>query len=235
MIENRLLSALSVDLYDRLKPNLSQLFLEQGKIIHPPGERIHHVFFPLGCMISITVTMEDGATAETGLVGNRGVSAISALLGNARSSQTEHVVQIAGQAMRIEAGILRQEIERSSELRRILLRYAQAFIAQTSQIAACNRLHSLEQRCARWLLEAQFSVESDQLDLTHRFIANMLGVRRAGVTQAAQKLKSAGLIKYRQGCVQILDQKGLEATACECFSVIKSEYDRLLEPQGLRL
>ncbi len=230
MIENRLLSNLSVDLYQRLKPYLSKVFLKQGTIIHSPGERIQRVFFPRGCMISVTVTMENGATVETGVVGNRGVSAVSALLGSNRNTQVEYGVQIAGHAIWINASILHQEFERSPELRRILLRYTQAFVAQTSQTAACNRLHSLEQRFARWLLEAQFCVESDYLLLTHRFIADMLGVRRAGVTQAAQKLRSAGLIQYHQGRVQIVDQAGLEAIACECFNVVKSEYNRLIEP-----
>lgn len=229
MVENQLLSLLPTDLLRKLEPHLSQVYLQQQTEIRLPGETIQNIYFPTGCLISVTVTMTNGATAEVGMVGNDGMLGINALIGNSTAAQTEYVVQIAGSAMRIETGILRQEFETNLALRRILLRYVQTFIVQISQTAACNRLHPLEQRFARWLLEAQGRVEADQLNLTHQFVATMLGVRRAGVTQAAQKLQEQGLIQYRQGQVQILDQKGLEAAACECFSVVKNECDRLLD------
>lgn len=228
MAENRLLGKLSADLYSRLEPHFKHVFLEQGTIIHFPGETIEHVFFPVNCLISITVTMEDGSIIETGLVGNYGVSGIGALMGNPKAHQTEHIIQIPGYAMQMSADALRQEFESSLELRDIILRYTQAFIAQISQTSACRRAHLLEQRFARWLLEVQFFVGSDRLLLTHRFISHMLGVRRASVTQAAQKLQDAGLIRYNHGYVQILDTDGLNAFACECFSVIEDEYIRLL-------
>jgi CRP-like cAMP-binding protein len=155
-------------------------------------------------------------------------------MGVSETSQTEYSVQVAGSAMKIEARVLREEFERNKELRDVLLRYTQAMIAQISQTAACNRLHVLEQRLARWLLEVRERVTSDEIKLTQEFISYMLGVRRAGVTQAAQKLQENGLISYKRGLVQIIDQRGLEAFSCECFKTVRSEYDRLLgtKPRG---
>lgn len=162
------------------------------------------------------------------MVGNRELLGINAFMGGSETTQTEYVVQIAGRAMKIEASVLRNEFESNKELRDVLLCYTQAFIAQISQTTACNRLHLLEQRLARWLLEAQDRIDSNELALTQEFISDMLGVRRAGVTQAAQKLQENGLIHYHRGHVRILDQQGLEASACECFRVVRDEYDRLL-------
>ncbi|HHP7243572.1 MAG TPA: Crp/Fnr family transcriptional regulator [Elainellaceae cyanobacterium] len=172
--------------------------------------------------------MQDGSTAETGVVGNREVLGVNAFMGAKETTQTAYVVQIPGSAMKVKALPLREEFNQNKELRDILLEYTQALIAQLSQTAACNRLHVLEQRLARWLLEAQTRVESDELTLTQGFIAEMLGVRRAGVTQAAQKLQGSGLIRYGRGNVRILDREGLEAASCECFGVIQGEYVRLL-------
>jgi CRP-like cAMP-binding protein len=231
MAYNRLLAALSPGLYDRLSRYITEVDLPQRKVLRDAGNPINYLYFPTNCLLSITITMEDGRTAETGLVGNRGVLGINAFMGGKGTTQTEYIVQIAGQAMRAEASAFKAEFDRSEELRSILLMATQAFIAQLSQTTACNRLHLLDQRLARWLLEAQDCVESDHLVLTQEFLAEMLGVRRAGVTQAAQKLQSQGLIKYNRGQIDILDQAGLEAAACECIRVINNEYDRLLGPR----
>jgi CRP-like cAMP-binding protein len=233
-IENQLLASLSRETYEKLAPYLKRVSLKQGERLHEPEEIIQELYFPIDCLFSITITMSDGSTAETGVVGNREVLGINAVMGVKESSQTEYVVQIAGSAMKIDARVLREEFERNQELRDVLLRCTQALIAQISQTAACNGLHVLEQRLACWLLKVQERVDSDELKLTQEFLSHMLGVRRAGVTQAAQKLQESGLISYRRGIVQILDQPGLEAVSCECFKTVRSEYDRLLgtKPKG---
>jgi CRP-like cAMP-binding protein len=232
--ENRLLAILRREVYSKLAPNMKRVSLERGKILHAPGEIIRDLYFPIDCLLSITITMSDGTTAETGVVGNREVIGVNAFMGGRETTQTEYIVQIAGSAVKVDARPLLEEFDRNKELRDVLLRYTQALIAQISQTTGCNSLHSLEQRLARWLLEAQDRVESDDLKLTQEFIADMLGVRRAGVTQTAQKLQESGLIQYRRGLIHILDQRGLEAASCECFRTVRSEYDRLLgeKPRG---
>lgn len=226
--ENRLLAALSREVYEKLAPNLKRVWLQRGTMLHNPGETILDLYFPIDCVFSITITMSDGATTEVSMVGNREVLGVNAFMGGSETTQTTYMVQIAGSAMKVNARVLREEFDRNKELRDVLLCYTQALIAQVSQTAACNRLHTLEQRFARWLLEVQYRVDSDEIPLTQEFIADMLGVRRAGVTLAAQKLQESSLISYRRGHVQILDQRGLEAASCECFMCIRSEYDRLL-------
>lgn len=227
-MQNRLLELFTPELYEEFTPHFEHVFLEQKTLLHCPGEIIEFVYFPLSCLLSITVTMQDGATAEAGLVGNRGMLGINALMGDQETTQTEYIVQISGAAIKMRASLLRDEFYRNSNLQNTLLHYMQAFLAQISQTTACNRLHRLEQRFARWLLEASDLTGSNELALTHGFISDMLGVRRAGVTQAAQKLQECGLIRYRKGHVYILDQVGLEAVSCECFQVVREEYDRLL-------
>jgi CRP-like cAMP-binding protein len=233
---NCLLDALSPELYEKLAPNLKRVSLKQGEILHHPGETIEALYFPIDCALSITITMSDGSTAEAGIVGRREVIGINAVMGGSETTQTEYIVQIAGSAMKIDARILLEEFNRNNELRDVLLRYTQALIAQISQTTACNSLHVLEQRLPRWLLEAQDRVNSNDLKLTQEFLSDMLGVRRAGVTQAAQKLQENGLIEYRRGLVQILDKGRLEEAACECFGTVREEYDRLLgtKQKGLR-
>lgn len=226
--KNRLLAVLPSEIHQKLAPNLKLVSLERGKILHHPGETIKTLYFPLDCLLSITITMSDGTTAETGLVGNREVLGVNAFIGGSETTHTEYIVQIAGSAIEIDAKFLRDEFEQNYAVRNLLLRYTQALIAQISQTTACNSLHSLEKRLARWLLEAQDRVDKDELKLTQDFIADMLGVRRAGVTQAAQKLQQSGLIRYNRGHVQILNLQGLEAASCECFRAVKDEYDRLL-------
>ncbi|MEW5859391.1 MAG: Crp/Fnr family transcriptional regulator [Cyanobacteriota bacterium] len=225
---NQLLTALSREVYEKLAPHLKLVSLKRGKILHLPGEVIHDVYFPLDCLVSITITMKDGSTAETGVIGNREMLGVNAFMGGRETTQTEYIVQIAGTALKMDAQVLLHLFNDNKELRDVMLRYTQALIAQISQTTACNRLHVLEQRFARWLLESQSRMESDKLLLTQEFLGDMLGVRRAGVTQAAQKFQEKGLIDYSRGCVHITDQQGLEAASCECFETVKDEYDRLL-------
>lgn len=227
-IQNCLLKVMSQTLSDELAPHLKRVELQQGDRLHDPGDTIDALYFPLNCVLSITITMQDGSTAETGMVGRREVIGINAFMGGRATTQTTYIVQIAGSAMKISARMLREEFDRNPDLRTIMLRYTQAFIAQLSQTTACNSLHKLEQRLARWVLESHDRVEGNTLDLTQEFISHMLGVRRSGVTQAAQRLQEKGLIRYHRGCIQILNQSGLEAYACECFHVVKEEYNRLL-------
>jgi CRP-like cAMP-binding protein len=226
--ENRLLATLPRELYQKLAPNLKRVSLKQGTILHHPGETIKDLYFPIDCLLSITITMNNGSTSEAGMAGNREVVGVNAFMGGRETTQTEYIVQIAGSAIKADAQPLLEEFDRNKDLRDVLLRYTQALIAQISQTTACNSLHVLDQRLARWLLEAQDRVDSKDLKLTQEFLGHMLGVRRAGVTQAAQKLQERGLIRYYRGHVQILDQQGLEAAACECFSTLREEYDRLL-------
>ncbi|MBD2468884.1 Crp/Fnr family transcriptional regulator [Nostoc sp. FACHB-145] len=226
--ENQILANLSADVRERLAPHLVRVTLAQGEIIHRPGDVLTHLYFPINCLFSVTITMFNGASAEVGMVGNREVLGINAFMGKSETTQTEYVVQVPGSAMKIDAQIVRQEFDRNGELRDVLLRYTQAFLGQASQTAACNSLHTLEQRLPRWLLETQERIGSNELPLTQEFISTMLGVRRAGVTLTAQKLQERKLIAYRRGHVQIVNQSGLEAAACECFSAIKDQYDRLL-------
>lgn len=226
--ENQILANLSGDVFQRLAPHLVHVTLEQGKIIYVPGEPLSHIYFPLDCLLSLTITMENGATSEVGMIGSRELFCINAFMGRKETTQTGCCAQVAGSAIKIDAQVVRQEFDRNGELRDLLLRSTQAFLAQVSQTAACNSLHVLEKRLARWLLNTQERIDSKSLPLTQEFIATMLGVRRAGVTQAAQKLQEQKLIQYHRGHVQILDQAGLEAYSCECFQTIKTEYDRLL-------
>ncbi len=219
---------MSPQLYKKLEPNLTKVYLEQGVILHEPGDILEFLYFPLDCLLSVTITMANGNTAETGVIGNREILGVNAFMGGSETTQTEYVVQIAGEAVKVPAKPLLEEFDTNKELRDILLRYTQALIAQISQTTACNRLHLLEQRLARWMLEASERTESDELNLTQEFMADMLGVRRAGVTQAAQKLQSQGLIQYRSGFVKIMDRPGLEAASCECFATVQAEYNRLL-------
>jgi CRP-like cAMP-binding protein len=227
-LQNHLLNALPRTLYEKLDPHLKLVHLERGQRIHEPDAPIAELYFPLDCALSITLSMMNGDTAETGIVGKREVIGINAFMGGRETTQTTYIVQIAGSALRLDAKVLLDEFDTNKEMRAVMLLYTQAFIAQISQTTACNSLHKLEQRFARWLLEVQDRMEQPTLKLTQEFIAQMIGVRRSGVTQTAQKFQDAGLIRYRRGNVEILDLPGLEASACECFKTVKDEYDRLL-------
>jgi hypothetical protein len=179
-------------------------------------------------MIAITVIMQDGQTVEAGAIGSREVAGINAFMGCRETTQTKYVVQLPGDAMTIATQQLKIEFDRNGEMRDLMLRYTQAFLAQISQNVACNRLHGLDQRLARWLLEVRMRIQLDEFPLTHELIAVILGVRRSGVTAAAKKLKDQGLIRYNRGSIKITDGAVLENLSCECYSTLLQEYDRLL-------
>jgi CRP-like cAMP-binding protein len=226
--ENNLLASLPADIYEKLAPHFKPISLKQGDRLLQPGETIQNIYFPIDCLISITITVNKGTMVETGMVGCREMLGFNAFLSGRETTHTEYTVQIPGNAIKADAQMWHKEFDCNQELRNILLSYTQAFIVQISQTAVCNRTHLLEHRLARWLLEAHDRIKSDDLRLTHEFIATMLGVRRAGVTQAAQNLQDRGLIQYSRGHIHILNQGGLEAFSCECFRRVKNECDRLL-------
>jgi CRP-like cAMP-binding protein len=225
---NRLLAALSDAEYQRLIPHLEYVPLSLKQVLHKRGESIEYVYFPQGAMVSLISTPEEGSTVEVGLVGNEGVVGIPAALGD-NIATTTAMVQVAGSSLRMEASLLKIEFGRGGSLQSLLLRYTQALYALASQNAACNRLHQLEERLARWLLLVCDRVESNELPLTHEFISKMLGVRRAGVTEAANSLQQAGLIRYTRGRITILNREELEAASCSCYGIIKGEFARLLD------
>lgn len=225
-LENRLLAALPATVYARLQPQLEEVELHLGDVLYRPGEKITHVYFPHRGTISVVALMQDGKELEVGIIGNEGMLGLPVVLGT-NTSPLHAIVQIPDGATRLGADVLAAEIRQCGELQQGLLRYAQAFFMQTALNAACNRLHSLDGRLIRWLLMCQDRVKADELQLTHEFIATMLGVRRAGVTEAATQLQVAGLIAYRRGHVRILDRKGLEAATCECYGIIRQEFAQL--------
>jgi CRP-like cAMP-binding protein len=225
---NRLLRSLPDDAYATIAPHLQQMSLSRGHVLHRPGQYISDLYFPLDCLISVTVTMRDGRTAETGVVGRREVVGINAFMGGRETTQTEYVIQVDGLAVRVPAEPLRIEFNTNAALRSVLLRYTQAMFAQVTQNAACNGLHNMEQRFARWLIEVRDRIGSNQLRLTHEFISEMLGVRRAGITELSHRFEERKLIAQERGLTRILDGDGLEAASCECYQVIRDEYDRLL-------
>lgn len=224
---NRLLAALPSQEYQRLLPQLETVDLELEQVLYQPGEAIDYVYFPHRSLISLVMVLQDGSTAEVGLVGDSGMVGVPVILGSDISFNLA-IVQIAGNAMRLRADRLKAAFKQGGALQALLLRYVQALLSQVSQTAACNRLHSIEARLARWLLLAQDAVDADQLQLTQEFIAQMLGVRRAGVTVTASALQQAGLIHYSRGKITILNRQGLQAVACECYRLIEDEHDRLL-------
>lgn len=225
---NLLLSSLPRETYDRLEKDLIHVTLTQGHVLHRAGEDIHNLYFPLTCMISVTVMTRDGRTVEAGAIGSREVVGINAFMGGRETTQTEYIVQLPGESMKISAEPLKIEFNRNTEMRDLMLKYTQAFIAQISQNVACNRLHTLEQRFARWLLEVRERVQSDNFMLTQEFISEMLGVRRSGVSVAALELKDRKIIEYSRGEIRIIDLAALNDIACECYTTLKDEYDRLL-------
>jgi CRP-like cAMP-binding protein len=224
--ENLLLSALPRDEYERLVMAQQRVTFSLGEVIYESGGPLENVYFPTNSVVSLLYTMEDGSTAEMGLVGNDGIVGVALFLGG-ETTPNRAVVQIAGDAFRMKAKVLRTEFERGGVFQRLLLRYTQALITQISQTAVCNRLHSVEKRLCRWLLLSHDRVNSDELRMTQEFISNMLGGRRESVTVAAGRLQRAGLIYYARGNITILDRRGLEASACECYHIVKAELDRL--------
>jgi len=224
---NRILNALPPEDYACLAPHLEFVSLTRGEILHRPDEPITYVYFPNRGTVSVFSAFSDGGGVEVGMVGNEGLFSVSVFLGSVMSP-LEALVQLSGDAVRARADLLKQEFKKCEALHDIVLRYAQAFIIQVAQAAACNRAHKIEGRLARWLLMCQDRAMSGELALTHEFIAAMLGIRRAGVTEAACAFQRAGLIKYNRGHITVTDRAGLEAASCECYSLVRSEFDRLL-------
>ncbi|MDB5080188.1 MAG: Crp/Fnr family transcriptional regulator [Chloroflexi bacterium] len=230
-LENRLLAALTEEEYQRLKPELEPVNFELGKVIYQAYEKIEYLYFPTTSMISLLLTLEDGMTAEVGLTGKDGVVGVALVLGS-DNTPNQAVVQIAGGALRLKARIVQEEFKRGGTFQKVLLLYTQTLLTQISQTAICNRLHPVEQRFCRWLLLSHDRVKSDVLKMTQELIASMLGGRRESVTVAAGRLQDAGLINYARGHITILNRQGLEESVCECYGVVKSEYERLLGWDG---
>lgn len=228
---NQILNALTRAEYERLAVHLEPVTLSLGDVLYRPDQPITHVYFPNRGTISVVSTFEDGGSVEVGMVGNEGMFGISVFLGSI-STPLEAIVQLPGDGLRMHADVLRQEFRQCGQLQDLLLRYTQAFITQIAQTAACNRAHPTEGRLVRWLLMCQDRSHSNDLELTHEFIAHMLGMRRAGVTEAAGQLQTKGLIKYHRGHLTILDRQGLEASSCECYPIVKKEFARLVGGNG---
>ena len=223
---NLLLRGLPPAELERLLPHLHPVTFSLGQIAYEPGERINYCYFPTDCVFSLVYTTQDGTTAEMGLVGNEGVLGVALILGG-ESTCSRALVLMAGEALRLPAKLLRQELDHSGPLEHLLLRYTQALITQISHTAVCNRLHSVEQRLCRWLLLCHDRKNHSELLMTQELIANMLGGRRESVTVAAGHLQDAGLIHYSRGHIRIVDRIGLESAACECYRIVEDECDRL--------
>jgi CRP-like cAMP-binding protein len=224
---NQILAALPPNQYDRIAPHLKQVELKSGHILLEPDEQVDTIYFPQTAMISLVSIMIDGSTTEIGLVGNEGMIGLSAILGG-KSTTSRSIAQISGVALKIPAEIMVEEFYRGEKFQQLILLYTQALLTQVSQSAACNRQHKIEERLSRWLLSVQDCVLQSEIPLTQEFIANMLGTRRSGVTVAAGILQQAGIISYTRGNITILNQQGLEDTACECYRLVQNEFIRLL-------
>ena len=225
--KNQLLAALPSAEWQRWLPQLEPVELPLGKVLYESGNKLTHVYFPTTSIISLLYVMEDGASAEIAIVGNEGILGISLFMGG-ETTPSRAVVQSAGYGYRLRAQSLKEEFGRFGPFLRLLLRYTQALITQMAQTAVCNRHHSVDQQLCRWLLLSLDRLSSSELSMTQELIANMLGVRREGVTEAAGKLQLAGLIQYRRGKITVLNRRRLEARSCECYQVVKTEFDRLL-------
>jgi CRP-like cAMP-binding protein len=226
-IKNHLLAALPHAEWQRWLPLLEPVDLPLGEVLYESGVTLSHVYFPTTAIISLLYVMENGASAEIAVVGNEGIVGVSLFMGGG-STPSRAVVQSAGKGFRLKAQLMKQEFNRAGPVLHLLLRYTQALITQMSQTAVCNRHHSLDQQLCRWLLLSLDRLEGNQLVMTQELIANMLGVRREGVTEGAVKLQHAGLIQYARGHITVLDRAALEQRSCECYAVVKKEYDRLL-------
>jgi CRP-like cAMP-binding protein len=231
-MRNRLIQALPRDVTERLQRYFEQVSLPRGKVLHLPGDTIQHLYFPMTCLVSFVITMWVGKTAEAGAAGNGEVVGINAFMGGSETTQTEYIVQVEGEALRMEAQPLLDAFDSNKAVRDVLLKYTQAYIAQLSQNVGCNRLHNVEQRFARWLLEVYDRIVTTDLRLTQEFIGEMLGVHRPTVTDIARKFEEQGLITLQRGLIRISNVEGLEQIACECYSVVQAEYDRLLGQQA---
>ena len=225
--QNHLLDALPKSDYERLLVHLELVPMRLGEVLYESGAKLRYVYFPTTSIVSLLYVMENGASAEIAVVGNEGIVGVSLFMGG-ESTPSRAVVQSAGHAFRLKAQLLKDEFGRFGPTMHLLLRYTQALITQMAQTAVCNRHHSVDQQLCRWLLLSLDRLKTNELSMTQELIANMLGVRREGVTEAAGKLQDAGLIHYRRGQISVVDRHGLEARACECYQVVKTEFDRLL-------
>ena len=225
--QNHLLAALPAAELERLSAHLELVPMKLGDMLYEPGGQLHHAFFPTTSIISLHYVMATGASAEAAGVGIEGMLGVSLFMGGDTTSSSA-VVQTAGHAYRLERHLLKQEFDRAGIMQRLLLRYTQALMTQMSQTAVCNRHHSVEQQLCRWLLLTLERVPTGELVMTQELVASMLGVRREGITEAAGKLQQAEIIRYRRGHIAVIDRVGLEAHVCECYAVVKKEFDRLL-------
>lgn len=227
--QNHLLDALSPEARARLFPSLERVDLPLGQVLSEPGDRLRHAYFPIDSIVSLLHLTATGASAEIAVVGNEGVVGVALFMGGG-STPDRTIVQSGGAAFRLPAAALQAEFHRHGEFMRLLLRYTQALITQMAQTAVCNRHHSIEQQLCRWLLLSLDRLAGSDLSMTQELIANMLGVRREGVTEAAGRLQKLGIIEYSRGHITVVDRPALEARCCECYAVVKRETDRLLAP-----
>ena len=227
---NQLLAALPADEEARWREELVWVALPLGQVLYESGATITHAYFPTTAIVSLLYVMENGSSAEIAVAGYEGMVGISVFMGGG-STPSRGVVQSAGEGYRVRSSFIRDAFERSGAVTHLMLRYTQALITQMSQTAVCNRHHSLDQQLCRWLLLSLDRLAGNELVMTQELIANMLGVRREGVTEAALKLQAAGLIRYARGHIHVLDRAGLEARTCECYEVVRKEYERLLGPR----
>ena len=225
--QNHLLAALPTAEFERIAPHLEWVAMRLGDVLYESGGQLQHVYFPATAIVSLHYVTESGASVEIAGVGNEGVLGISLFMGG-NTTPSRATVLTAGYGYRLRAGLMMEEFNRAGVMMRLFLRYTQAFIAQVSQTAVCNRHHSVEQQLARWLLSTLDRLPSNELTITQELIASMLGVRREGITEAAGHLQQKGFISYRRGHITVLDRSGLESRVCECYAVVKKERDRLL-------
>jgi CRP-like cAMP-binding protein len=229
---NQLLAALPLAEWQRWQPQLEAVELPLGQVLYESGSTLGHVYFPTTAIVSLLYVMQNGASAEIAVVGREGIVGVALFMGG-ESTPSRAVVQSAGHGFRLNAKAVKLEFEASPAVMHLLLRYTQALITQMAQTAVCNRHHSLDEQLCRWLLLSLDRLSGSELNMTQELIANMLGVRREGVTEAALKLQKAGLIQYSRGRILVLDRPGLEQRSCECYAVVKKEYDRLLPATAL--
>lgn len=226
-LQNHLLSALPPEVQARVFPQLELVQLALGKVVYESGDTVRHVYFPTDAIISLLYVLESGASAEISVVGNEGVVGVAMFMGG-ESTPSRAIVQSGGRAYRMTGQRLKDEFNRHGDMLQLLLRYTQSLITQMAQTAVCNRHHTIDQQLCRWLLLSLDRLRGNELTMTQELIANMLGVRREGVTEAAGKLQKLGVIEYNRGKITVLDRQRLEALSCECYAVVKKETDRLL-------
>jgi CRP-like cAMP-binding protein len=229
--QNNILDALPAEERERLFPHLTLVEMPLGMVLYEAGEALRHIYFPTDSIVSLLYVMKDGASAEIAVVGNEGAIGVSLFMGG-ETTPSRGIVQSAGSAYRLSGRRLKQEFERHGQLLHVLLRYTQSLITQMAQTAVCNRHHSIDQQLCRWLLLSLDRLPSNRLNMTQELIANMLGVRREGVTGAARKLQDLGVIHYSRGRITVLDRPKLEQLSCECYAVVKQETDRLQSPHA---